>query len=94
MSIYVMMNYYLYIYVEDVANNGPIVEDVNRGIHTNSIVATPIATVTSAAGRFTLLGGYNGNDGPNQGMAILTRKCFFQAFVITISKCIAMMSSQ
>ncbi|KAL7238299.1 hypothetical protein ACSBR2_004413 [Camellia fascicularis] len=28
-------------------------------------------------------GGYNGNDGPNQGMAILTRKAAFQAFMVT-----------
>ncbi|KAL7258436.1 hypothetical protein ACSBR1_004543 [Camellia fascicularis] len=28
-------------------------------------------------------GGYNGNDGPNQGMAILTREAAFKAFMVT-----------
>ncbi|KAL7238298.1 hypothetical protein ACSBR2_004412 [Camellia fascicularis] len=46
------------------------------------IVATLIATVAFTAG-FTMPGGYNGNDGPNQGMAILTRKAAFQAFMVT-----------
>ena len=49
---------------------------------TNLIVAALIATVTFAAG-FTLPGGYDSNEGPNQGMAILTRKAAFKAFVVT-----------
>ncbi|KAL7238304.1 hypothetical protein ACSBR2_004417 [Camellia fascicularis] len=46
------------------------------------IVATLIATVAFTAG-FTMPGGYNGNDGPNQGMAILTREAAFKAFIVT-----------
>ena len=42
------------------------------------IVSALITTVTFAAG-FTLPGGYNGDD----GMAILTRKTAFRAFVVT-----------
>ncbi|THF98199.1 hypothetical protein TEA_016562 [Camellia sinensis var. sinensis] len=50
---------------------------------TISIVATLIATVTFTAG-ITMPGGYivDSKD-PNQGMAILTRKAAFMAFVIT-----------
>ncbi|THG17119.1 hypothetical protein TEA_008197 [Camellia sinensis var. sinensis] len=32
-----------------------------------------------------MTGGYNSNDGPNQGMAILTREAAFKAFVVTDS---------
>ncbi|XP_028113504.1 ankyrin repeat-containing protein ITN1-like [Camellia sinensis] len=46
------------------------------------IVATLVATVAFTAG-FTMPGGYNGNDGPNQGMAILTREAAFKAFMVT-----------
>ncbi|KAK6933368.1 PGG domain [Dillenia turbinata] len=49
---------------------------------THLIVAVLIATVTFAAG-FTLPGGYDGNRGPNQGMAILSRKTAFKAFVVS-----------
>ncbi|GMP62414.1 hypothetical protein CsSME_00024529 [Camellia sinensis var. sinensis] len=45
------------------------------------IVATLVATVAFTAG-FTMPGGYNGNDGPNQGMAILTREAAFKAFMV------------
>ncbi|XP_057489491.1 protein ACCELERATED CELL DEATH 6-like [Actinidia eriantha] len=48
----------------------------------NMLVAALIATVSFAAG-FTLPGGYDGNAGPNQGMAVLVRKAAFKAFVIT-----------
>ncbi|XP_028116834.1 protein ACCELERATED CELL DEATH 6-like [Camellia sinensis] len=55
--------------------------DVRKAGDTHLIVAILIATVTFAAG-FTMPGGYNSNDGPNQGMAILTREAAFKAFVI------------
>ncbi|KAL7258406.1 hypothetical protein ACSBR1_004520 [Camellia fascicularis] len=45
------------------------------------IVATLIATVTFTAA-FTMPGGYNGNDGPNQGMAVLSRAYFFKFFMV------------
>ncbi|XP_059629856.1 protein ACCELERATED CELL DEATH 6-like [Cornus florida] len=47
----------------------------------NLIVATLVATVTFAAG-FTIPGGYDGNDGPNQGMAVLIRQTAFNVFVV------------
>ncbi|KAI8021213.1 Prolyl 4-hydroxylase 5 [Camellia lanceoleosa] len=46
------------------------------------IVATLVAIVAFTAG-FTMPGGYNGNNGPNQGMAILTREAAFKAFMVT-----------
>ncbi|THG17093.1 hypothetical protein TEA_008171 [Camellia sinensis var. sinensis] len=49
---------------------------------THLIVATLIATVTFAAG-FTILGGLDGNHGPNKDMAILTRETAFKAFAVT-----------
>ncbi|CAL5337542.1 unnamed protein product [Camellia sinensis] len=55
--------------------------DVRKAGDTHLIVAILIATVTFAAG-FTMPGGYNSNDGPNQGMAILTREAAFKAFVV------------
>ncbi|KAL7193511.1 hypothetical protein ACSBR2_025176 [Camellia fascicularis] len=58
--------------------------DVRKARDTHLIVATLIATVTFAAG-FTMTGGYNSNDDPNQGMAILTREAAFKAFVVTDS---------
>ncbi|XP_059650922.1 ankyrin repeat-containing protein At5g02620-like [Cornus florida] len=48
----------------------------------NLIIATLVATVTFAAG-FTIPGGYDGNDGPNQGMAVLIRRAAFKVFVVT-----------
>ncbi|KAI8561124.1 hypothetical protein RHMOL_Rhmol04G0312800 [Rhododendron molle] len=46
------------------------------------IVAALIATITFAAA-FTIPGGYDGNPGRDQGMAILARESAFKAFVIT-----------
>ncbi|KAE9444615.1 hypothetical protein C3L33_23487, partial [Rhododendron williamsianum] len=46
------------------------------------IVAALIATITFAAA-FTIPGGYDGNKGRDQGMAILARESAFKAFVIT-----------
>ncbi|KAF7152518.1 hypothetical protein RHSIM_Rhsim01G0003100 [Rhododendron simsii] len=46
-----------------------------------NIVAMLMATVTFAAG-FTVPGGYDGNPGPSQGMAILTREAAFKAFIV------------
>ncbi|XP_057470518.1 protein ACCELERATED CELL DEATH 6-like [Actinidia eriantha] len=56
--------------------------DINKIGDNNMIVAALIATVTFAAA-FTLPGGYDGNAGPNQGMAVLVRKTAFKAFVIS-----------
>ncbi|KAF7144578.1 hypothetical protein RHSIM_Rhsim04G0192800 [Rhododendron simsii] len=46
------------------------------------IVAALIATITFAAA-FTIPGGYDGNKGRDQGMAILARESAFKAFTIT-----------
>ncbi|GFY84993.1 ankyrin repeat family protein [Actinidia rufa] len=56
--------------------------DINKFGDNNMIVAALIATVSFAAG-FTLPGGYDGNAGPKQGMAVLVRKAAFKAFVIS-----------
>ncbi|KAG5554519.1 hypothetical protein RHGRI_012162 [Rhododendron griersonianum] len=45
-------------------------------------VGALIATITFAAA-FTIPGGYDGNQGRDQGMAILSRAAAFQAFAIT-----------
>lgn len=66
------------------------VEKLKKLADTNLIVATLIATMSFAAG-FTLPGGYDGNDGPNQGNAVLSRRAAFKAFVI--ADAIAMMCS-
>ncbi|KAI7979515.1 Ankyrin repeat-containing protein ITN1 [Camellia lanceoleosa] len=58
--------------------------DIRKEGDTLLLVATLVATVTFAAG-FTMPGGYNSNDGPNQGMAVLTREAAFKAFVVTDS---------
>ena len=56
--------------------------DIRKTADIHLIVATLIATVTFAA-CFTVPGGYNGNEGSDQGTAILTRKAAFKLFVIT-----------
>ncbi|KAK6916067.1 PGG domain [Dillenia turbinata] len=56
-------------------------EHIKKVGETHLIVAALIATVTFAAG-FTLPGGYN-NDGPELGMAVLTKRAAFKAFVIS-----------
>ncbi|CAL5337531.1 unnamed protein product [Camellia sinensis] len=56
--------------------------DIRKVMKTQLIVAALIATVTFAAG-FTMPGGYDGNQGPNQGMATLTREAAFKAFAVT-----------
>ncbi|KAL7238344.1 hypothetical protein ACSBR2_004445 [Camellia fascicularis] len=56
--------------------------DLRQTGENHLIVATLVATVAFTAG-FTMPGGYNGNDGPNQGMAILTREAAFKAFMVT-----------
>ena len=45
------------------------------------VMATLVATVTFTAA-FTLLGGIQ-SEGPHQGMAVLTRKAAFKAFIVT-----------
>ncbi|CAL5337529.1 unnamed protein product [Camellia sinensis] len=53
--------------------------NIKKTMDTQLIVAALIATVTFAAG-FTMPGGYDGNQGPNQGMATLTKEAAFKAF--------------
>ncbi|KAG6495797.1 protein ACCELERATED CELL DEATH 6-like [Zingiber officinale] len=55
-----------------------------------AVIAVLIATVTFAAA-FTLPGGYNSNAGPDEGMAILSSRASFKAFMI--SDTLAMASS-
>lgn len=58
-----------------------LVTDIQKARDTNLIVATLISTAKFSAA-FTLSRGYRGDEGPNPGSAILTRKAAFQAFVI------------
>ncbi|KAJ9701414.1 hypothetical protein PVL29_006668 [Vitis rotundifolia] len=55
-----------------------IINNTKREGETHLIVAALVATVTFAAG-FTLPGGYNDSD----GMAILTKRAAFKAFIVT-----------
>ncbi|XP_059310370.1 protein ACCELERATED CELL DEATH 6-like [Lycium ferocissimum] len=50
-------------------------------INTHLVVATLIMTIAFAAG-FTIPGGYDDDEGPNKGTAILARKAAFKAFVV------------
>ncbi|OMO96226.1 hypothetical protein COLO4_15399 [Corchorus olitorius] len=59
----------------------PSYEQIKGIASINLLVTTLIATVSFAAG-FTMPGGYR-SDGPDQGMAILSRKSAFRVFVIT-----------
>ncbi|CAL5401478.1 unnamed protein product [Camellia sinensis] len=60
----------------------PTDTDLRGRAASHLIVATLVATVAFTAG-FTMPGGYNSNDGLNQGMAILTREAAFKAFMVT-----------
>ncbi|XP_022876235.1 protein ACCELERATED CELL DEATH 6-like isoform X2 [Olea europaea var. sylvestris] len=62
-------------------NKRMVPADIRKAADTHMVVAALITTVAFAAG-FTIPGGY-GNDGPNEGMAILSRKAAFKAFIIT-----------
>ncbi|TXG72196.1 hypothetical protein EZV62_000775 [Acer yangbiense] len=57
------------------------INKIKEAQQTHLVAATLIATVTFAAG-FTLPGGFIGEDGLNEGAAILTRSVAFKAFVI------------
>ncbi|XAR57344.1 hypothetical protein NMG60_11025456 [Bertholletia excelsa] len=65
-------------------------EKIEKMHETLLLVVALIATVTFAAG-FTLPGGFDGNEGPNQGLAILVKKMSFKVFIITNT--VAVMSS-
>ncbi|KAL2530764.1 Ankyrin repeat family protein [Forsythia ovata] len=56
--------------------------DIRKIADTHMVVAALITTVAFAAG-FTIPGGYESNDGPNQGLAILSRKAAFKVFIIS-----------
>ncbi|KAM3236594.1 hypothetical protein P3L10_016631 [Capsicum annuum] len=59
------------------------VKDIMNAAQIHLVVATLLVTVTFAAG-FTLPGGFESDhDSPNKGMAILTKKSAFCAFVVT-----------
>ncbi|XP_057990386.1 protein ACCELERATED CELL DEATH 6-like [Hevea brasiliensis] len=62
--------------------NRELMSSLQKASESHQIVATLIATVTFAAG-FTLPGGYSGQDGPDEGTAILTRKSAFKTFLVT-----------
>ncbi|XP_059654795.1 ankyrin repeat-containing protein At5g02620-like [Cornus florida] len=61
--------------------SAPLKRFISKISDNNLIVATLIATVAFAAG-FTLPGGYDGNDGANQGMAVLIKQVAFKVFVV------------
>lgn len=68
--------------VDDHIKSNEEIERVRKTADTHMIVAALVTTVTFAAG-FTLPGGYDGNEGPNEGLAILVRKHAFMAFMVT-----------
>ncbi|CAN4094220.1 unnamed protein product [Withania somnifera] len=58
-------------------------EDIMAATQIHLVVATLLVTVTFAAG-FTLPGGFESDlNSPNKGMAILTKKTAFRAFVVS-----------
>ncbi|KAH7847833.1 hypothetical protein Vadar_030707 [Vaccinium darrowii] len=57
-------------------------EGVIRSFQTLVIVAALIATISFAAA-FAIPGGYDGNQGRHQGLAVLAKTAAFKAFVIT-----------
>ena len=63
--------------VEEIHTSGP-----KRIGEIHLIAATLIAIVTFTAG-FTLPGGYNDDEGSDHGMAVLTKRAAFKAFIIT-----------
>ncbi|KAF2320686.1 hypothetical protein GH714_030006 [Hevea brasiliensis] len=69
--------------------NRELMSSLQKASESHQIVATLIATVTFAAG-FTLPGGYNGQDGPDEGTAILTRKSAFKTFLVTDTLALAL----
>lgn len=60
----------------------PGIKDEKEALGTIVIVASLIATITFAAA-FAIPGGYDGNQGQDQGMAVLARAAAFKAFLIT-----------
>ncbi|XP_057990367.1 protein ACCELERATED CELL DEATH 6-like [Hevea brasiliensis] len=62
--------------------NRELMSSLRKASESHQTVATLIATVTFVAG-FTLPGGYSGQDGPDEGTAILTRKSAFKTFLVT-----------
>lgn len=63
--------------------------DIQKARDTNLIVATLISTAKFSAA-FTLSRGYRGDEGPNPGSAILTRKA---AFLIAVTIALVLPSS-
>ncbi|KAL2506657.1 Ankyrin repeat family protein [Abeliophyllum distichum] len=66
----------------DLEKKRSIPTDIRKIADTHMVVAALITTVAFAAG-FTIPGGYDGNDGPNKGLANLSRKAAFKVFIIT-----------
>ncbi|KAM3345519.1 ankyrin repeat-containing protein ITN1-like [Capsicum galapagoense] len=63
--------------------NQTVIESIMKSAQFHIVVATLLMTVTFAAG-ITLPGGFvSDSDSHNQGMAILTRKTAFRAFVVS-----------
>ncbi|XP_059626970.1 ankyrin repeat-containing protein At5g02620-like [Cornus florida] len=68
-------------YAEETTTLIPLRKFISKISDNNLVVAGLIAAATFAAG-FALPGGYDGNDGANQGMAVLIRKTAFKVFVV------------
>ncbi|KAL8107323.1 protein ACCELERATED CELL DEATH 6-like [Apium graveolens] len=56
-------------------------KELKEMVNTHMIVAALITTVALTAG-FAMPGGFDGNEGPNQGSAILLRKPAFKTFMV------------